>query len=73
MTLRNDPCGEEEDKGVNFPVDFVLLIHNEVDNSSNDPFHPYRCVDAAREALAVAPTVVVMPRSNDATYLPTPG
>lgn len=31
-TLRIAPCGEEEDKDVNFPVNFWQVIHRGVDN-----------------------------------------
>jgi hypothetical protein len=32
MTIGTLACGEEEDKGVNFPVNFLRLIHMTVDN-----------------------------------------
>jgi hypothetical protein len=32
MTIGTPACGEEEDKGVNFPVNFLRVIHTGVDN-----------------------------------------
>ncbi len=32
LTIGTPPCGEEEDKGVNFPVNFLRVIHMAVDN-----------------------------------------
>ena len=32
LTIGTPACGEEEDKGVNFPVNFLTLIHTPVDN-----------------------------------------
>jgi riboflavin biosynthesis pyrimidine reductase len=32
LTIGTPACGEEEDKGVNFPVNFLRLIHTGVDN-----------------------------------------
>ena len=32
LTIGTPACGEEEDKGVNFPVNFLKVIHTTVDN-----------------------------------------